>query len=154
MAHKSAQTRRRARHSGEYREAAEALAQLFSNGFLSACVIPFQRFRRMLLSQARQVITHSSCYVVRRRSTTYVAKNFTPQSIGTGEHLTNDSVDDRQVTAGLVIRRKFRPTVAQINGLARQHTREARQGGINKAVKCENARGAFYQLGVSCPPFI
>ncbi len=99
----------------------------------------------MLFSQARQMFAHSRGNVFRSRSSTQIAENFAPQSIGTGEHLSNDGIDDWQVSrSSLVNGTKLRPTVAQIDRLARQCTYKDRQSGINYAVKCENTRGALY----------
>ena len=65
------------------------------------------------------MFAHSRGHVFCRRGTTQIAENFSPQSIGTGEHLSNDGIDDGQVSrSGLVIGEKLRPTVAHIDSLA------------------------------------
>jgi hypothetical protein len=99
---------------------------------LSVSVVPLWGFGRVLFSQVRQMFAHSRGHVFCSRGTTQIAENFSPQSIGTGEHLRNDGIDDGQVSrSGLVIGKKLRPTVAQIDSLARQRTREDWQSGID-----------------------
>jgi hypothetical protein len=89
-------------------------------GKLSVSVVPPWGFRRILFSQVRQMFAHSRGHVFCRRGTTQIAENFSPQSIGTGEHLSNDGIDDGQVSrSGLVIGEKLHPTVAHIDSLAR-----------------------------------
>jgi hypothetical protein len=44
------------------------------------------------------MFAHSRGHVFCSRGTPRIAENFSPQSIGTGEHLSNDGIDDGQVS--------------------------------------------------------
>jgi hypothetical protein len=96
----------------------------------------------MLLSQVCQVLAHSLGHVIcclmtsidrlhlrerirgTLRSTSHIAENFTPQSIGTGEHVGNDGVDDWQIgRARLFNGGKIRPAIPQINSRSLVHSR-------------------------------